>query len=100
MHRIDRDTSGLVVFARSARAQEALKQQFIQHQPERVYWAIVYGHVTPTDPGSSLGAQVGTTLSFAGPRPAGVETTGEVGVVASATSAVVNASVTNFEIDD
>jgi 23S rRNA pseudouridine1911/1915/1917 synthase len=47
VHRIDRDTSGLVVFARSARAQEALKQQFIQHLPERVYWAIVYGHVTP-----------------------------------------------------
>ena len=47
VHRIDRDTSGLVVFARSARAQEALKQQFIQHQPERMYWAIVYGHVTP-----------------------------------------------------
>jgi len=60
----------------------------------------VYAHVTPTDPGSSLGAQVGTTLSFAGPRPSGVEATGEVGVVASATSAVVNASVTNFEIDD
>jgi hypothetical protein len=59
----------------------------------------VYAHVTPTDPGSALGAQVGTTLSFAGPRPAGVEATGEVGVVASATSAVVNASVTNFEID-
>ena len=47
VHRIDRDTSGLVVFARSARAQEALKQQFIQHQPERVYWAIVYGRVAP-----------------------------------------------------
>jgi 23S rRNA pseudouridine1911/1915/1917 synthase len=47
VHRIDRDTSGLVVFARSARAQEALKQQFIQHQPERVYWALVYGRVTP-----------------------------------------------------
>jgi hypothetical protein len=43
---------------------------------------------------------VGSTLSFAGPRPTGVEATGEVGVVASATSAVVNASVTNFEIDE
>ena len=48
VHRIDRDTSGLVVFARSARAQEALKQQFIRHEPERVYWAVVEGHPAPT----------------------------------------------------
>jgi hypothetical protein len=60
----------------------------------------VYEHVTKSDPGSSLGSQVGSTLSFAGPRPTGVESKGEVGVVATATSAVVNASVTNFEIDD
>jgi 23S rRNA pseudouridine1911/1915/1917 synthase len=47
VHRIDRDTSGLVVFAKHARAQLALKHQFRRHAPERVYWAIVYGHVTP-----------------------------------------------------
>jgi 23S rRNA pseudouridine1911/1915/1917 synthase len=47
VHRIDRDTSGLVVFARHARAQEALKQQFINHKPDRVYWAIVQGHLAP-----------------------------------------------------
>jgi 23S rRNA pseudouridine1911/1915/1917 synthase len=47
VHRIDRDTSGMVVFARSARAQEALKQQFIRHEPERVYWAVVEGHPAP-----------------------------------------------------
>jgi 23S rRNA pseudouridine1911/1915/1917 synthase len=47
VHRIDRDTSGLVVFARSARMQEALKQQFIRHEPERVYWAVVQGNPSP-----------------------------------------------------
>jgi 23S rRNA pseudouridine1911/1915/1917 synthase len=47
VHRIDRDTSGIVVFARTARAQEALKQQFIAHEPERVYWAIVHGTPRP-----------------------------------------------------
>jgi len=47
VHRIDRDTSGLVLFARSARAQETLKQQFIRHEPERVYWAVVDGHPVP-----------------------------------------------------
>jgi 23S rRNA pseudouridine1911/1915/1917 synthase len=47
VHRIDRDTSGLVVFAKSARAQEQLKTQFKRHEPERVYLAVVYGRVAP-----------------------------------------------------
>ena len=47
VHRLDRDTSGLVVFARHPRAQQALKDQFARHQPERVYWALVHGHPVP-----------------------------------------------------
>lgn len=47
VHRIDRDTSGLVVFATRADAQERLKEQFLRHEPERVYQAIVYGHPKP-----------------------------------------------------
>ncbi len=47
VHRIDRDTSGLVVFAKRADAQQGLKEQFKRHEPERVYRAIVYGHPTP-----------------------------------------------------
>ena len=49
VHRIDRDTSGLVVFARNARAQHALKEQFRQHEPERVYRAVLYGHPDPPE---------------------------------------------------
>ena len=44
VHRIDRDTSGLVLFAKSEPAQDALKEQFKRHEPERVYRAVVYGH--------------------------------------------------------
>jgi 23S rRNA pseudouridine1911/1915/1917 synthase len=47
VHRIDRDTSGLVLFAKSEPAQEALKAQFLRHEPERVYQAVVYGHPSP-----------------------------------------------------
>jgi 23S rRNA pseudouridine1911/1915/1917 synthase len=47
VHRIDRDTSGLVLFAKDAPTQDALKAQFKRHQPERVYQAIVYGHPSP-----------------------------------------------------
>jgi 23S rRNA pseudouridine1911/1915/1917 synthase len=47
VHRIDRDTSGLVVFAKTLRAQAALKEQFKRREPERVYWAVVYGVPSP-----------------------------------------------------
>src|SRR5262245_44566988 len=47
VHRIDRDTSGLVVFAARADAQAALQDQFKRHEPERVYRAVVYGHPRP-----------------------------------------------------
>ncbi len=36
VHRIDRDTSGLVVFAKTVRSQQALKDQFRRREPERV----------------------------------------------------------------
>lgn len=48
VHRIDRDTSGLVIFARDAQTQAALKEQFLRRDPERIYWAVVYGHPEPT----------------------------------------------------
>jgi 23S rRNA pseudouridine1911/1915/1917 synthase len=47
VHRIDRDTSGLVVFAKQAAAQEQLKAQFKRHEPERIYLAVVYGRPDP-----------------------------------------------------
>jgi 23S rRNA pseudouridine1911/1915/1917 synthase len=49
VHRIDRDTSGLVVFAKHARAQEHLKEQFRRREPERIYLAIVYGRPVPPE---------------------------------------------------
>jgi 23S rRNA pseudouridine1911/1915/1917 synthase len=49
VHRIDRDTSGIVVFAKSRRAQEHLKDQFERRSPERVYLAVVHGHPHPPE---------------------------------------------------
>jgi 23S rRNA pseudouridine1911/1915/1917 synthase len=49
VHRIDRDTSGLVVFAKDARAQSQLKAQFKRREPERIYRAVVYGHPAPAE---------------------------------------------------
>lgn len=43
VHRIDRDTSGILVVAKTEEAREALKQQLAAHTMERVYEAITVG---------------------------------------------------------
>ena len=47
VHRIDRDTSGVVLFAKDGRTQAALKAQFRARTPERIYLAVVYGIPNP-----------------------------------------------------
>ena len=41
VHRLDRDTSGVVVVAKTLPAQAALAEQFSTHDIERVYWALI-----------------------------------------------------------
>jgi 23S rRNA pseudouridine1911/1915/1917 synthase len=43
VHRLDRLTSGILVFARNPQAQKGLKAQFKEHSVEREYRAIVHG---------------------------------------------------------
>jgi 23S rRNA pseudouridine1911/1915/1917 synthase len=54
VHRIDKDTSGLLVVAKTDRAHEGLAAQFARHSIERVYQAIVSG--VPTTGGGSVDA--------------------------------------------
>lgn len=44
VHRIDKDTSGLIIYARTADAQRALSMQFEKRQVHKTYHALVYGH--------------------------------------------------------
>ena len=46
VHRIDRDTSGILLFAKTWPDREALVQQFIRHTPVREYLAAVRGHLS------------------------------------------------------
>jgi 23S rRNA pseudouridine1911/1915/1917 synthase len=46
VHRIDRDTSGVMVFARTVAAERALVPQFKEHATTRRYLALVHGHPT------------------------------------------------------
>src|SRR6266851_8761146 len=45
VHRLDKDTSGVMVFARTAEAKRVLAAQFRAHDIERVYHAIAHGAV-------------------------------------------------------
>jgi len=48
VHRLDKGTSGLMVFARTAHAKRALAAQFREHSVDRIYLAIAHGAVTAT----------------------------------------------------
>ncbi len=47
VHRIDKDTSGLLVVAKTDTAHEILSRQFSAHTVERRYTAVVIGHPAP-----------------------------------------------------
>src|SRR5262245_51693470 len=49
VHRLDREASGLLVFAKSARAKERLQEQFKNHTAGRRYVAAVEGQVEADD---------------------------------------------------
>lgn len=46
-HRLDRPTSGAIVFARHVRATRRLSEQFAGRIVDKVYWALVQGEVQP-----------------------------------------------------
>jgi 23S rRNA pseudouridine1911/1915/1917 synthase len=46
VHRLDKDTSGVILFARTAAAHKNLNQQLEDRQTEKIYFAVVKGEVT------------------------------------------------------
>lgn len=51
VHRLDRPTSGAVVFARTSKALERLNKQFRDKETNKIYWAIVE-HAPPMSEGT------------------------------------------------
>lgn len=48
-HRLDRPVSGVILFATRRRAAFKLSRQFERRSVEKLYWAIVAGHVSPPE---------------------------------------------------
>lgn len=61
VHRIDRDTSGLLVVAKTDKAHEGLARLFAAHDIERRYLAIVAG--TPAPPAGRIATHIGRSTS-------------------------------------
>lgn len=57
VHRIDKDTSGLLVVAKTDAAHEGLARQFADHSLERAYLAITGGH--PVPPAGTVTGNIG-----------------------------------------
>ena len=49
VHRLDKNTSGLVLIAKTNSSHNFLAKQFKEHSIERVYYAIVWGKIRPTN---------------------------------------------------
>ena len=49
VHRLDRPTSGAVVFARTSKALTRLNQQFNERKTKKIYWALVSNPFTSAD---------------------------------------------------
>ena len=47
VHRIDKDTSGLIVVAKNNLAHEKLSNQFSEHSIKRIYQALIWGKLRP-----------------------------------------------------
>jgi 23S rRNA pseudouridine1911/1915/1917 synthase len=60
VHRIDKDTSGLLVIAKTETAMTSLAKQFFDHSIERTYWAMVWGIPEPAE--GTINVNVGRSL--------------------------------------
>lgn len=49
VHRIDKDTSGLLVIAKTAEVKSALGKQFFDHSTRREYVAVIWGRMDPEE---------------------------------------------------
>ena len=57
IHRLDRETSGCVIFAKDSHSQYILEQQLKERILKRTYWALVKGIVSP--PSATIDAPIG-----------------------------------------
>jgi len=73
VHRLDRETSGCIIFAKDSRSQFILEQQLKEKTLKRTYWALVNGLVCPAK--GTIDAPIGNHPSKSNRRA--IDTNGE-----------------------
>jgi 23S rRNA pseudouridine1911/1915/1917 synthase len=60
VHRIDKDTSGLLVIAKTEAAMTGLAKQFYDHSIHRTYWAMIWGE--PAEAAGTVDVHIGRSF--------------------------------------
>ncbi|MBI4704257.1 MAG: RluA family pseudouridine synthase [Deltaproteobacteria bacterium] len=71
VHRLDKDTSGLLVVAKTPAAREGLRALFARHDVERFYLAIAVGHARRASYDTPYGRHPRSRVRFTSKLPAG-----------------------------
>jgi 23S rRNA pseudouridine1911/1915/1917 synthase len=71
VHRIDRDTSGVMMFTRNFNVREAMKERFARHEIERVYVALIEGRLPKPEGTFRSNLEEGSDLTVRSVRPPG-----------------------------
>ena len=105
VHRLDRDTSGLMLFARTRAAEQRLMNMFRRHTIDRQYLAVCLGHILPQtiesrlvrDRGDGVRGSLCSALAPPAPAPEAeqTESAGERAVTHIVTSEHFVASATS-----
>lgn len=87
VHRLDKDTSGLIVIAKNEKSQRALALQFQRKITHRIYRAIVFGRLKP---------EAGTITSFLKRHPEDRKKSASVEGVSAASSLGAKLAITHY----
>lgn len=96
VHRLDRETSGCIIFAKDSRSQFMLEQQLKDRRLKRIYWALVRGVVSPA--AGTINAPIGAHPSM--PNRRAIQEHGEQAVTHYRTiGAYADASLLELTLD-
>ncbi|MDF2571339.1 MAG: rluD 1 [Sporomusa sp.] len=96
VHRLDRETSGCIIFAKNARSQSLLEEQLKDRILKRTYWALVSGTVEP--PSGEINAPIGPHPSL--PNRRAINEKGEEAITHYQTIRTLsNASLLELNLD-
>jgi 23S rRNA pseudouridine1911/1915/1917 synthase len=72
VHRLDKDTTGVLLIAKNQATYNLLKKQFQDHSIEKTYWLLVYGNFSPDKEQGTIDLPIGRSRKDPRRRLAGL----------------------------